>query len=314
MPPPPGTPERRKPRRSPRNQSLDLRVQYNDANGSEASVLSSLIDWGEGGIGIQTRVPIPPGTSVKLILSDQMLQTTGQMPESARVCWSRPAYGGVFRIGLAYEFTRRRIEEEPPDSAAFEAPPVDYYEILQIHQKADPDTIHRVYRVLAQRYHPDNQDTGSADLFRMITRAYEVLSDPQQRASYDLQHSNAQRARWRIFNNTDSSRGVAAEKRKRQAILAALYQKRVQDPHNPELSVFDFEDLLGVPREHLEFTIWYLKERGFLGRSDNNKFVISVSGVEQIEEMEGQSLPGERLLPAPASESSSSTGESSTAD
>ena len=43
----------------------------------------------------------------------------------------------------------------------------DYYEILQISQNAEPDTIHRVYRLLAQRLHPDNIDTGNAAQFRI---------------------------------------------------------------------------------------------------------------------------------------------------
>ena len=34
---------------------------------------------------------------------------------------------------------------------------IDYYEVLQISPNADPDTVHRVYRLLAQRFHPDNQ-------------------------------------------------------------------------------------------------------------------------------------------------------------
>jgi curved DNA-binding protein len=36
----------------------------------------------------------------------------------------------------------------------------DYYEVLQVSTSADPDTITRVYRLLAQRFHPDNQKTG----------------------------------------------------------------------------------------------------------------------------------------------------------
>src|SRR4051812_13398865 len=37
---------------------------------------------------------------------------------------------------------------------------VDYYELLQISPNAEPETIHRVYKMLAQRYHPDNPETG----------------------------------------------------------------------------------------------------------------------------------------------------------
>ena len=37
----------------------------------------------------------------------------------------------------------------------------DYYEVLQISPNADPDTVHRVYRFLAARFHPDNQKSGN---------------------------------------------------------------------------------------------------------------------------------------------------------
>ena len=38
---------------------------------------------------------------------------------------------------------------------------VDYYEILQISPNAEPETVHRVFRLLAQRCHPDNAETGN---------------------------------------------------------------------------------------------------------------------------------------------------------
>jgi len=40
---------------------------------------------------------------------------------------------------------------------------IDYYEILQLNQRADQETMDRVYRFLAKRYHPDNQNTGDPE-------------------------------------------------------------------------------------------------------------------------------------------------------
>ena len=37
---------------------------------------------------------------------------------------------------------------------------VDYYELLQISPNAEPETVNRVFNKLAQRYHPDNPETG----------------------------------------------------------------------------------------------------------------------------------------------------------
>ena len=42
-------------------------------------------------------------------------------------------------------------------------PFVDYYEVLQLSQTANADTVERVYRLLAKRYHPDNRETGDVD-------------------------------------------------------------------------------------------------------------------------------------------------------
>jgi molecular chaperone DnaJ len=58
----------------------------------------------------------------------------------------------------------------------------DHYDTLQVSANADLDTIHRVYRILAQRFHPDNRDTGSAERFRALSEAYEVLGNPERRA------------------------------------------------------------------------------------------------------------------------------------
>ena len=55
----------------------------------------------------------------------------------------------------------------------------DYYEVLQVSPTAEPETINRVYRMLAQRYHPDNQQTGNESRFRNVLEAYTILSDPE---------------------------------------------------------------------------------------------------------------------------------------
>ncbi|HXP86575.1 MAG TPA: DnaJ domain-containing protein [Bryobacteraceae bacterium] len=160
---------------------------------------------------------------------------------------------------------------------------VDHYETLQISPNADADTIHRVYRILAQRYHPDNRESGSSDVFREVTQAYKVLSEPEKRAAYDVQHRQARRLTWRIFDQANSAQGVNAEKRKREGVLSALYRKRVAQAEQPFLSLKELEDLLGVPREHLEFTLWYLKEGQYVLRSDNARYTVTMKGVDLAE-------------------------------
>src|SRR5271155_227009 len=162
---------------------------------------------------------------------------------------------------------------------------VDYYETLQISPNADLDTIHRVYRILAQRFHPDNVETGDTEMFRALTDGYRILSDPEKRAAFDIEHRTTRRLTWRIFDQTSSAQGVEAERRKRTGILSLLYRKRIAQPDQPTMSLRDFEDLLGVPKEHLDFTLWYLKEGLYVTRSDNGRFAVTLKGVDLAESL-----------------------------
>ena len=64
----------------------------------------------------------------------------------------------------------------------------DYYEVLGVDRNASEADVKKAFRRLAMRYHPDrNPDQGEevANRFKEAKRAYEVLSDEQQRAAYD---------------------------------------------------------------------------------------------------------------------------------
>src|SRR5262245_35997803 len=140
--------------------------------------------------------------------------------------------------------------------------PVDYYEILQISPNAEPETVHRVYRLLAQRFHPDNAETGSDVRFRELTAAYEVLSDPERRAKYDVIHTQQKQARWRLVSaGSEAENDFEGEQQIRLTVLEVLYTRRRVEPDSPGLFSTDLEKLTGRPREHLEFTIWYLVQK-----------------------------------------------------
>lgn len=63
----------------------------------------------------------------------------------------------------------------------------DYYEILEIPRSASDDEIKKAYRKMAKKYHPDaNPDDKEAEAkFKAVNEAYEILSDPKKKASYD---------------------------------------------------------------------------------------------------------------------------------
>jgi molecular chaperone DnaJ len=63
----------------------------------------------------------------------------------------------------------------------------DHYEVLGVDRNASADDIKRAYRKLARELHPDvNPSADASDQFKLVTHAYDVLSDPQQRQQYDL--------------------------------------------------------------------------------------------------------------------------------
>ncbi len=63
----------------------------------------------------------------------------------------------------------------------------DLYDTLGVSRDADGDTIKKAYRRLARQLHPDvNPDPETQERFKDVTRAYEVLSDPEKRRMYDL--------------------------------------------------------------------------------------------------------------------------------
>lgn len=63
----------------------------------------------------------------------------------------------------------------------------DYYEILGLESTATSDDIKKAYKKLAKKYHPDiNKSSTSEELFKLISEAYEVLSDDTRRTQYDL--------------------------------------------------------------------------------------------------------------------------------
>jgi curved DNA-binding protein len=160
---------------------------------------------------------------------------------------------------------------------------LDYYEFLQISPNADPDTIHRVYRFLAARLHPDNPQSGDVEMFHLLKTAYDVLSDPERRAEYDAKRTREpmQTAPWsRSIDFMDTLHG---ELNRRLAVMAVLYYRRRTNPGMPEVALAEIESRMGFPRDYLDFTTWYLVKKGYVAKADNSAFALTAEGVDFVE-------------------------------
>jgi curved DNA-binding protein CbpA len=169
---------------------------------------------------------------------------------------------------------------------------IDYYELMQISPNAEYETVQRVYRMLATRFHPDNPNTGNADKFLRLNEAYEILRDTERRQEYDQHYQIYRTQPMEVFELKEFTEGIEAEANRRTGILCLLYNKRRTDPDSPGLSILQLEMMMSIPREHLMFTVWYLREKDFVRFTDNSEYAISAQGADHVE----SNLPHDRLL------------------
>ncbi len=204
------------------------------------------------------------------------------MASPATVKWCTEKINGNLHAGLEFGDRSSSTDNNSQSASGKTDDDLDCYEVMQLSPNADADTIQRVYRILAQRYHPDSAGTGNQEIFLRLCEAHRILSDPEMRAQYDVRYRETKQLHWRIFDRAEVAKGPEAEQRKRQGILELLYAKTVEDS-GASMTVFEFEQLLGCPREHLEFALWYLKGKGYVKRGDNGRFSLTVPGSDEVE-------------------------------
>ena len=158
---------------------------------------------------------------------------------------------------------------------------VDYYEVMEISPNANADTIDRIFRYLAQRYYPDNQQIGNHQKFSEIVQAHEILRQPDKRAQYDLDHKRHSQSSVKLVEETNDITSLEHDANVRERVLSIMYIKRRRNMLNPGLGPLELERLTGCPREHLEFHLWYLKEKGWISRMENGLLSITVTGVDE---------------------------------
>lgn len=152
-------------RRAPRKAggSSLIYIQTKDGMGRAKRVTAAVVDAIDGGFGVNLATPLQAGSRV--VVGDHI---------EAEVRWCVQKSDGMFRAGLQ----NSRL---------------DCYEVLQLSPNADGETISRVYRLLAARYHPDNRETGDSEKFIRLSQAYQILSDPEKRARYDVGQRDSMR-------------------------------------------------------------------------------------------------------------------------
>jgi len=161
---------------------------------------------------------------------------------------------------------------------------------------------------LVKRYHPDNQQTGNSEKFHEVVEAYKVLCDPDKRVAYDVRYDENRSATLKIFDEASANDSFESDRRILDGILSLLFVSRRRDPDRGGIGVIQMERLLGCPAAHLEFHLWYLREKGWIHRLDNGLLAITVAGVDKVIEGDNIIVRRDRLIPETTGPSSGSNG------
>ena len=245
------------------------------------------VDVSSSGIGVESPISLPLGTVVYVEAKDRTLTGNCQVKHCTRK-------GLKYHIGL--EVTDKAMKSAWTPGPEAGAPEDDYYDILQISPTADMETVHRVFRIMAARFHPDNPETGDVEEFIRLKAAYAVLSDPERRAEYDQLRESKDSGPMPIFELKDFVTGVEAEANRRLGVLSLLYNQRRADSEHPGISLLDLEKRMAFPREYLSFTMWYLRSKNFVVVGDSSDYALTADGADFVEANAPRSEILSRLL------------------
>jgi len=174
----------------------------------------------------------------------------------------------------------------------------DYYDVLGVDRGASDSDIKAAYRKLALKYHPDrvaeDKKAEASERFKEISEAYRVLSDPEKRAGYDARYESGRKNQWSSFLQAPMS-GVDEDRRTQQWILSLLFRLRRRGASDPGMGGIELERYLELSEGQIDFHLWYMKEKGWIGKIESGKYAITVEGVDWISEKD-QILRKDRLI------------------
>ena len=149
-------------------ESLDAHPELTiilDATGNPSSRLRARFVSQEGET-LKVHLATALGLNLLVSIAGEIETGAGREPLLGRyrVASCKIAGIGKYQADLTAEPVAESAGSTTPKADADDE--ADHYEVLQLSRTADVDTIRRVFHVLAQRYHPDNRETGNQEKFR----------------------------------------------------------------------------------------------------------------------------------------------------
>jgi len=169
---------------------------------------------------------------------------------------------------------------------------INFYEVLELDPNSSAAAIDHRFRQLARLYHPDNAETGDRARFDAVVEAHGTLKEPGRRAKYheDNPHNlppfepapnEAEPGDSEADEAYVDPLGIDKDLSIQNHALTLLYQRRRKNIREPGIGNGELENLTGCPHEHLEFHLWYLREKGWIARGDDGLYAITIEGVDR---------------------------------
>jgi len=170
-----------------------IHIEMNDGLANPRWVMANLVDVLGCGCGVALMTLLQSGSAV--VVRGKLGENRTPDHRKAEVRWCSANTDGTFRAGLKFLDGPSTLELDEEKTGGINPVTLDCYEVMQLSPNADAETISRVYRMLALRYHPDNTETGNHELFLRLSEAYQVLSGPEARATYNVHGREEKRLR-----------------------------------------------------------------------------------------------------------------------
>jgi len=253
-------------RRRSRRERIDSAAEliWKDDAGCRRFECGRIVDFSETGAAVAS--PQPLAISSPLILRAPGMGFVA-LAQVRNCSWNRTQY----RLGL---LLLEKAAAQPGDSDTEPDYHDGFPEMLRAGVAGEFERVDRLYRALAFRYHPDNRETGNAEIFLRIGEAHRILAGtpappPESAVSRPVFAAPI---------------GLREQRDKRTAVLGLLYQRRTSDYQNACVSTRELESLTGLASDEVGFILWYLREKGAVTLSDySSDYAISASGVDLLE-------------------------------
>ncbi|MFC0590863.1 J domain-containing protein [Novosphingobium aquiterrae] len=160
---------------------------------------------------------------------------------------------------------------------------VDYYAVLRVDPKCSARKLETAYHLLAKLYHPDHGEHSDVAKLTEVIDAYKALRNPDDRQEYDARYASETGFDFAEDDDQTTDDGAPLSDAEAHArILQFLYKRRRENALEPGVGRYYIQEILNCPDDLFDFHLWYLKEKGLIGLTEEGTLAITIEGVDHV--------------------------------